>query len=48
MNKEELHQLLHPMKVIGLGGNPDSEEVNNEQGRTSSIIAPNESYWLRW
>ena len=21
MNKEELHQLLHPMKVIGLGGN---------------------------
>lgn len=22
MNKEELHKLLHPMKVIGLGGNP--------------------------
>ena len=22
MNKEELHELLHPMKVIGLGGNP--------------------------
>ncbi|MDN6028574.1 MAG: ribose-phosphate diphosphokinase [Lactobacillus sp.] len=22
MNKEELHKLLHPMKLIGLGGNP--------------------------
>ena len=21
MNKEELHELLHPMKLIGLGGN---------------------------
>ena len=21
MNKEELHQMLHPMKLIGLGGN---------------------------
>ena len=26
MNKEELHQLLHPMKVIGLGGNPALNE----------------------
>ncbi len=26
MNKEELHQLLHPMKVIGLGGNPSLNE----------------------
>ena len=28
MNKEELHQLLHPMKVIGLGGNPALNEKN--------------------
>ena len=21
MNKEELHEMLHPMKLIGLGGN---------------------------
>ena len=26
MNKEELHKLLHPMKVIGLGGNPALNE----------------------
>ena len=26
MNKEELHQLLHPMKVIGLSGNPALNE----------------------
>ncbi|GAA3630638.1 ribose-phosphate diphosphokinase [Lactobacillus hamsteri] len=26
MNKEELHELLHPMKVIGLGGNPALNE----------------------
>ena len=26
MNKEELYQLLHPMKVIGLGGNPALNE----------------------
>lgn len=26
MNKEELHQVLHPMKVIGLGGNPALNE----------------------
>lgn len=26
MNKEELHQLLHPMKVIGLGSNPALNE----------------------
>ena len=26
MNKEELHQLLQPMKVIGLGGNPALNE----------------------
>ena len=26
MNKEELHQLSHPMKVIGLGGNPALNE----------------------
>ena len=26
MNKEELHQSLHPMKVIGLGGNPALNE----------------------
>ena len=26
MNKEELHQLLHTMKVIGLGGNPALNE----------------------
>ena len=26
MNKEELHQLLHPMKVIELGGNPALNE----------------------
>ena len=26
MNKEELHKLLHPMKVIGLGGNPELNE----------------------
>lgn len=26
MNKEELHKLLHPMKVIGLGGNPTLNE----------------------
>ncbi len=27
MNKEELHKLLHPMKVIGLGGNPALNEM---------------------
>lgn len=26
MNKEELHQILHPIKVIGLGGNPPLNE----------------------
>ena len=26
MKKEELHQLLHPMKLIGLGGNPALNE----------------------
>ena len=26
MNQEELHKLLHPMKVIGLGGNPALNE----------------------
>ncbi|GFZ27715.1 ribose-phosphate diphosphokinase [Lactobacillus corticis] len=26
MNKEELHRLLHPMKLIGLGGNPALNE----------------------
>ncbi|NHL91688.1 ribose-phosphate diphosphokinase [Lactobacillus helveticus] len=27
MNREELHKLLHPMKVIGLGGNPALNEM---------------------
>ncbi|MFR4968658.1 ribose-phosphate diphosphokinase [Lactobacillus kalixensis] len=26
MNKEQLHEMLHPMKVIGLGGNPALNE----------------------
>lgn len=26
MNKEEIHELLHPMKLIGLGGNPTLNE----------------------
>ena len=26
MNKEELHEMLHPMKLIGLGGNQALEQ----------------------
>ena len=34
MNKEEIHELLHPMKVIGLGGNPTlNEKIASFLGR---------------